>query len=97
MTNQQTILAGSADENHHIASAAAALGDRLATSRFEWFSERVEACLAKPATDALESLSALILDASADKRDGFGPPQDDINRARRKWLALYEQTYGRPS
>jgi hypothetical protein len=63
---------------------------------FQWFSERVKDCLAKPPVEALETLAALIADASADKRDGFGPPQDDINRARRKWLALYEQ-YGRPS
>lgn len=84
------------DDRSTIASAAAD-GDRRATARFEWFSERVEACLAKPVTEALESLSTLILDASADKRDGFGPPQDDINRARRKWLALYEQTYGKAS
>lgn len=78
-----------------IAVAAADLSDRFATSPvgFRWFSERVDDCLALPVDQALDALRKLIDEADADKRDGFGPPQDDINKARRKWLALYEQTY----
>ena len=62
---------------------------------FRWFSEHVSDCLALPAGEALTALAKLIEDAEADKRAGYGPPQDDINQARRKWLALYEETYGR--
>lgn len=60
---------------------------------FRWFSARVDDCLALPADQALDALRKLIDDAEADKQAGYGPPQDDINRARRKWLDLYERTY----
>lgn len=62
---------------------------------FRWFSQRVDDCLRLPADEAMTALHRLIDDADADKRDGFGPPQDDINKARRKWLDLYNRTYGR--
>lgn len=82
-------------EIHHIASAAALLGDRHATppSGFRWFSERVGDCLKLPVEDALSSLAKLITDAELDKQAGYGPPADDINKARRKWLDLYNRTY----
>jgi len=60
---------------------------------FRWFSERVSDCLALPADQALDALRKLIDDAEADKQAGYGPSQDDINRARRQWLDLYERTY----
>lgn len=60
---------------------------------FMWFSQRVDECLAAP--DSLDALRRLIDEAEADKQAGYGPPQDDINRARRKWLALYEAIYRR--
>ena len=84
-------------ETRAIATAAADLGDRLATppAGFRWFSERVDDCLALPADEALDALRKLIDEAEADKRDGYGPPREDINRARRRWLDLYERTYGR--
>lgn len=62
---------------------------------FRWFSERVSDCLALPADEALASLRDLIEAAEADKRDGYGPSQDDINKARRRWLDLYASIYGR--
>ena len=66
-----------------------------APAGLRWFSERVADCLAHPADRALTDLAELIREAEADKADGFGPPQDDINRARRRWLDLYAQTYAR--
>ena len=62
---------------------------------FRWFSERVDDCLALPADAALDALRKLIDEAEADKQAGYGPPRDDINRARRKWLDRYEHHYGR--
>lgn len=62
---------------------------------FRWFSERVNDCLALPSDAALDALRALIDEAAADKQAGYGPPQHDINIARRKWLDLYESVYGR--
>lgn len=62
---------------------------------FRWFSQRVDDCLALPADEALAALRSLIEEADADKLCGYGPSQDDINQARRKWLDLYEQTYRR--
>lgn len=79
-----------------LALAVASLDERHAAIGFRWFSERVNDCLALPADEALTSLRALIDEADADKRDGFGPPQHDINLARRKWLDLYASIYGRP-
>lgn len=81
----------------YIATAAADLGDRLAVAPvgFRWFSERVDDCLALPVDEALNALRKLIDEAEADKRDGYGPPREDLNRARRRWLDLYERTYGR--
>jgi hypothetical protein len=64
-------------------------------ARFRWFSELVDDALAQGGHAALDSLRALIEEAEADKQAGYGPAQDDINRARRKWLDLYEQIYGR--
>lgn len=63
--------------------------------RFRWFSAKVSACLEIGGVAALEKLHALITDAEFDKIEGFGPPQDDINKARRKWLDLYAQIYRR--
>lgn len=57
-----------------------------------FFSEHVSACIeGKSLDEALDALAALILEASADKEAGYGPPQDDLNKARRKWLDMYEQ------
>jgi len=64
-------------------------------SGFRWFSQQVDDCLAPGGDAALDALRKLIDEAEADKLAGYGPPQDDINRARRKWLALYEQIYRR--
>lgn len=64
------------------------------TPGFHWFSERVTDCLVLPSHDALTVLQRLIEEADADKHAGYGPPQDDINKARRKWLDLYQQVYG---
>ncbi len=64
-------------------------------SGFRWFSEHVDDCVALGGDAALDTLRKLIDEAEADKLAGYGPPQDDINRARRKWLALYEGIYRR--
>lgn len=61
---------------------------------FVWFSERVQAAAGLGGEEALTALQILVADAEADKRDGYGPPQDDINKARRKWLAIYHEIYG---
>lgn len=39
----------------------------------------------------LELLAKLITDAELAKQIGSGPPQDEINRARRLWLAIYDE------
>lgn len=86
------------DELRAIASAAADLGDRYAAAQdtdFKWFSEKVDQCAALPGDEALDTLRELIEDAEASKGVGYGPPQQEINRARRRWLALYEERYGR--
>jgi hypothetical protein len=62
---------------------------------FRWFSERVDDCLALGGDAALDALRKLIDEAEADKQAGYGPSQDDINIARRKWLALYDEIYRR--
>ena len=62
---------------------------------FRWFSERVDECLALGGDAALDALRKLIDEAEADKDAGYGPPEHEINIARRKWLDLYERTYGR--
>lgn len=82
-------------DRDYIATASAALGDRHAArpAGFRWFSEQVADCLALPTDQALDALRKLIEEADADKRAGYGPAQDGINQARRKWLALYERTY----
>ncbi len=64
-------------------------------SRFRWFSEKVDDCLALGGDPALDGLRSLIDQAEADKLFGYGPPRDDINQARRKWLALYDEIYRR--
>ena len=64
-------------------------------SGFRWFSQKVDDCLSVGGDAALDTLRKLIDEAEADKLAGYGPPQDDINRARRKWLALYETIYRR--
>lgn len=64
-------------------------------TRLRWFSERVADCLALGGEAALDALRSLIDEAEADKLAGYGPPKDDINCARRKWLALYEEIYRR--
>lgn len=62
---------------------------------FRWFSGKVDDCLTHGGDAALDALRKLIDDAEADKLAGYGPPRDDINCARRKWLALYEEIYRR--
>lgn len=39
----------------------------------------------------LELLAKLITDAELAKQAGSGPAQDEINRARRLWLAIYDE------
>jgi hypothetical protein len=77
--------------------AAMTLHHRDETGRegFRWFSERVDECLALPGIEALGPLRDLIADAAADKLDGCGPSQHDIEAARRKWLDRYAEVYGR--
>ena len=59
-----------------------------------FFSQKVEAAIAGKDEDAaLADLGALIQEAMFDKEAGYGPPQDEINLARRKWLDLYEAFY----
>lgn len=60
---------------------------------FRWFSESVDECLALGGDAALDALRKLIDEADANKQAGYGPSQDDINVARRKWLALYNEIY----
>lgn len=62
---------------------------------FRWFSQKVDDCLAMDSEAALGALRELITNAELDKAEGYGPPADDINSARRKWLALYDELYGR--
>lgn len=45
--------------------------------------------------EKLDRLAAMIANAQLDKDAGHGPPQDEINAARRLWLNLYNQLYGR--
>lgn len=84
-------------EHAYVADAAIGLADRHAVkpAGFRWFSERVADCLALPVDEALADLAQLITDAAADKMAGYGPPLDDINKARRQWMALFERHYGR--
>lgn len=62
---------------------------------FHWFSEKVDEAATLGGEDALDALLKLIDEADTQKKHGFGPPQDDINKARRKWLAIYDDFYGR--
>lgn len=39
----------------------------------------------------LDEAARLILIATTDKEFGSGPPLDDLNKARRAWLAAYEK------
>ena len=39
----------------------------------------------------LDTAASLIMEASEAKERGFGPPLDDLNRARRAWLNAYER------
>lgn len=59
-----------------------------------FFSQKVDAAIAGKDEDAaLSDLLALIQEAILDKEAGHGPPQEEINLARRKWLDLYETIY----
>lgn len=59
-----------------------------------FFSQKVDAAIAGKDEDAaLSDLLALIQEAILDKEAGYGPPQEEINLARRKWLDLYEAIY----
>lgn len=61
-----------------------------------FFSEKVDACIAgKSDADALTDLAELITDAAAAKDAGHGPPIHELNRARRKWLDIYERLHAR--
>lgn len=60
---------------------------------FRWFSESVDECLALGGDAALDALRKLIDEANADKDAGYGPPEHDINIARLKWLALFNEIY----
>ena len=62
---------------------------------FRWFSESVDECLALGGDAALDALRKLIDEANADKDAGYGPPEHEINIARRKWIALYDEIYRR--
>ena len=60
-----------------------------------FFSEKVaEALSGETIHDRLSDLAALIHEATAAKEAGSGPPIEDLNIARRKWLDLYESVYG---
>lgn len=57
-----------------------------------FFSELCAAAVeGKSLDDALDDLGALILEATADKEAGYGPPQSELNAARRRWLAMFDQ------
>lgn len=59
-----------------------------------FFPQKVDAALkGRDAFDQMNVLAEMILDAEDQKQRGYGPPQDEINRARRRWLAIYESTY----
>lgn len=60
---------------------------------FRWFSESVDECLDLGGDAALDALRKLIDEANADKDAGYGPPEHEINIARRRWLALYDEIY----
>lgn len=62
---------------------------------FRFFSEKVDECLSLPGAAGLDALRDLIVEAQSDKEAGYGPPQDDLNRARRKWLDRYDAIYVR--
>ena len=65
------------------------------TTGFVWFSERVKAAADLGGEEAEKALRQLIDDATADKLAGFGPPQDSVTAARRKWMAIYSELYRR--
>lgn len=59
-----------------------------------FFSQKVDAALkGKGEFAQLDILAEMILDAEDQKQRGYGPSQDEINRARRRWLDIYESTY----
>lgn len=64
--------------------------------RYPFFSETVDHAIhGRSPDDQLTILADLISEAQADKEAGYGPPQHDINRARRLWLDIYASLYGR--
>jgi hypothetical protein len=70
----------------------AALGDEFARAPV-FFSEHVALAVeGKPIDQALADLGKLISEATVDKECGYGPPQSELNSARRKWLDLYAQS-----
>lgn len=57
-----------------------------------WLTERLERAIAgKEPQEQLTIIEELIKQAERDKQAGYGPPQDEINAARRKWLRIYDE------
>ena len=62
-----------------------------------FFSEKVAAAIeGKTDDEALQIIASMIADTQFAKQEGSGPPQDEINQARRLFLNIYARLYGRP-
>lgn len=79
----------------YLTNAVAALDDKHASppEPFKWFSEKVDEAVALGGETAMGVLGKLIEDAAAEKLAGYGPPQQELASARRKWLELYDEFY----
>ena len=57
-----------------------------------FFTERLERAIAgKEPQEQLTIIEELKKQAERDKQAGYGPPQDEITAARRKWLRIYDE------
>ena len=59
-----------------------------------FFSEKLAAAIeGKQPGEQLDIIQKMISEAEAQKAAGYGPPRDEISRARRKWLAIYDEFF----
>lgn len=49
----------------------------------------------KPVDDQLGMLREAVIEAEHDKACGYGPPETEVNRLRRKYVEIVKQNYGR--